>query len=140
MIVNILTFISLPFDVYFSELRVLISLTGHSSSTDISIHLRISSWMKSEAVVDFLINVLTICSVKGLDFLWNFLNNSPKQISAIFPTPDRILLRQESSSVMIKLKCSSVMSYLWFSIMDRMQLIDSNCVFQLLSLIIIKAF
>lgn len=58
---NILSLISLPFDVYLSEFKVFISLTGHNYSTEMMIHFLIYYWIKSEAVIDFLIKVLTIC-------------------------------------------------------------------------------
>lgn len=135
-----LTFISLPFERSLKVVKELIILVGQSSSTEIKIHLLISSWIKSEVVIDFLIKVLTIWSVKGWDLLWNFRSSSPKQINAILLTPDLILFKHWSSYVIIMLKYSSDISYLWFSMIDRRQFIDSNWVFQLLSFIIINAF
>ena len=56
-----LTFISEPFEFSLRELRVEMILVGQSSSTDTKIHLLISSWIKSDVVIDFFANVVIIC-------------------------------------------------------------------------------
>ena len=89
--------------------RVEIILFGQSSSADIMMHRLISSWIKSEVVIDFLRRVFTMISVKGYDLLWNFFINSPKQISEILLIPDLILFRQVSNSLIMIVKHSSLM-------------------------------